>query len=133
PRGGGGGVGGGGRCGTPGGTPGSSCSSPPLECDPRPPSRFLVVVPIPVGADWLERLDPARADKARGIPPLVEAGDRHSLAGLARMDEATGTDVDPVVAKAIEEDDVARPETFPRHPRAEGVLLGGIVGKLDAD
>src|SRR5262245_4413167 len=76
---------------------------------------------------------PSRADPVRAIPIVVEAGDRHVLAGLPRVDEASVADVDPVVPEPVEEDEIAGREAVARDRRAQLVLRRRVVRQRDAD
>ena len=49
------------------------------------------------------------------------------------MDEAPLADVDPVVAQAIEEDQVSRLEALARDRSPEPILLRGVVRQRDPD
>jgi hypothetical protein len=52
--------------------------------------------------------DPAGADVGRRVPALAEARDLDHIAGMRRVHELTTANVDPLVAKPVEEDEVTR-------------------------
>src|SRR5262245_9054372 len=79
------------------------------------------------------RSQPAGADPAGAIPVVVEARDRHVLAGLPGVDEPAVADIDAVVAEAIEEDEVAGLEAVARDRCAQLVLGRGVVRQRHAD
>src|SRR2546425_2781310 len=77
-------------------------------------------------------LKPATADPAGPVPRLVQAREHDAAAAPAGVDEAPAPDVDSVVMKIIEEDDVARLEPVPRDGHAVPVLPQRAVGKRHA-
>src|SRR5712691_3504579 len=77
-------------------------------------------------------LNPAAAGERAGVPAR-EAGDLDHVAGVWRVDELAAADVDPDVARAGEEDQVARLELAHRHRHAHAVLDVRAVRERDAD
>jgi len=68
-----------------------------------------------------------------GVPVVVKSRDAHAFARLSRVDELPVADVDPVVAKTVEEDEVPGLQVLFEYRSAVPVLLGGIVRKRDTD
>src|SRR5215813_8564914 len=67
------------------------------------------------------------------VPVVVEPRDAHAFARLSRVDELPVADVNPVVAKTIEEDQVPGLQLISGYRSAVPVLLGGIVRQRDTD
>src|SRR2546430_7795130 len=60
----------------------------------------------------------ATPDPAGLVPAFIEVRHPHAVASLGGVNEQTTADVDPVVTKVVEEDEVARLELIPRDPRS---------------
>src|SRR5262249_48389898 len=80
----------------------------------------------------LKTLGSASADPALRIPRLVERRDGDPLPRAPGVDEPTIADIDPVVAKAVEEHQVPRLQSISGNRHAKDVLLRGIVRRRDA-
>ena len=90
-------------------------------------------------ADEIEHLYAGLAQDALGAVVLgsvraAEAVDPDDRAGVRRVDEAPAADVDPDVAEAVEEDEVAGLELAPRDRDRVGVVVlrHGVVRQRDA-
>jgi MFS family permease len=77
-------------------------------------------------------LEPASPDVGRGVPAR-HRGDFDDVAGVRAVDEAAATDVDAVVAQAVEEDQVAGLQLAAVDGGAMAVLGGGVVWEGDAE
>jgi len=67
------------------------------------------------------------------VPVIVESRDAHAFARLPRVDELPVADVNPVVAKTVEEDQVPGLELISGYWCAVQVLFGGVVRQRDTD
>src|SRR5262245_2104663 len=79
------------------------------------------------------RSKPACAHPMGVVPVVVESRDAHAFARLSRVDELPVTDVNPVVAKTVEENHVPGLQFISGHRCAVPVLLGGVVRQRDTD
>jgi len=77
--------------------------------------------------------EPSRAHPMGVVPVIVESRDAHAFACLSRVDKLPVADVNPVVAKTIEEDQVPGLQLISGYRSAVPVLLGGIVRQRDTD
>src|SRR5690242_17221328 len=86
-----------------------------------------------MGGLSVARSEPACAHPMCVVPLVVESRDAHAFARLSRVDELPAADVNPVVAKTVEEDQVPGLQFISRYRCAVPVLLGGVVRQRDTD
>jgi hypothetical protein len=86
-----------------------------------------------MGKLGVARSEPARAHPMGVVPVVIESRDAHAFARLSRVDKLPVADVNPVVAKTVEEDEVPRLQVVLGYRSAVLVLLDGIVRQRDTD
>src|SRR5262245_47288253 len=96
-------------------------------------SRLLCVERVSRCDLGVARSEPARTHPMATVPIVVKSRDAHAFARLSRVDELPVADVNPVVAKTVEEDQVPRLQVISGYRSAVPVLLGGIVRQRDTD
>jgi len=95
----------------------------------RPCSPFRATM----GDLGVARLEPTCAHPMGVVPVVVESRDAHAFARLSRVDELPVADVNPVVAKTVEENQVPGLQFISRYRCAIPVLPRGVVRQRDTD